>query len=103
MHRIISYKDTKESVRLFAEWVLNFYENLCKVKYVIGEHGDQMSSSEKLEIVDELRSRVDKFITQQIENSEEKHILAEKSKSIMLKKMAKMKNKFLKINQMNNR
>jgi hypothetical protein len=100
LHKIILYKDIKESIKLFAEWVLNFYENLCKVKYVIGDH-HEMSPNETLEIKDELRNRVDKFITQQVETSEEKHILAEKSRSIMLKKMAKMKNKFLKINQMN--
>ncbi len=89
-----------EKERAFIEWTLNYYENLRNIKSQIAS--GSLNEADRHELAEKLNSASNKTSKENESDTEStKHLLAEKSKSIMLNQIKKMKNRFLKASFLN--
>ena len=102
LEKIASMEEASSYLKPYAEWLIIYFENLCKIRESIDANVNNLDALDKEELLNKLKnSEKDQSVVLEKETKIEeydKNSLAEIRKKKMMEKMNQMKEKFLKMN-----
>ena len=104
LKKIASLEEASSYLKPYAEWLLNYFENLSKVREIVDTNINSLDSLDTEDLLNRIKNAEKDMIVSEkpaIDEESVKNSLAEIRKQKMLEKMNKMKEKFIKIIEKN--